>query len=40
MRRNTRNFHVIALALILSLAGVTLAQNNLLSDPQLPMDAW
>jgi OmpA-OmpF porin, OOP family len=37
MRRNTRNFHLIALALILSLAGVTLAQNNLLSDPQLAM---
>jgi OOP family OmpA-OmpF porin len=37
MRRNTRNFHLIAVALILSLAGVTLAQNNLLSDPLLPM---
>ena len=28
MRRNTRNFHLVALALILSLAGVALAQEN------------
>ena len=37
MRKKTGNFHLIALALILSLAGVTLAQDILLSDPQLPM---